>query len=353
MRAHPFSILALALIPVIAAFPAAPAAAQEPPRAEGAEEPARAQEIEAVTRSQKRAVEEFLGAVASGRPEAVAYAIHPAALETLRTRILDLLRSEEDRGDFTVRARLFGRATRVAELERLTPNDFYALLGRKLVLVARPYQDARYLGAIRDAGDVVHVVLKGEPPEGRGKVKVVNLVSIVPYGRDWKAALPSEIEAQIDDLVHGRAPPAGMLVPGGPRAEALRTAALAAGGAAAPAPAGAAGGAGSSNPPAILELLDAAEKDLTSGDCEAFYRQRMSPNFRKVTSKKALEALIGTCQRDADARERLISTMRILRSLSPRFQYEGTRAVYDVSNQGLPYDRMALEQVDKRWYIAE
>lgn len=313
-------------------------------------------EVESVSRSQRRAVEEFLGAVATGNPETVAYALHPAELEKLRARLLELMRSENTRGDFTIRSRLFGAATTLAELERLTAFDFYALLGKRLVLVGRSYSDARYLGAIREGGELVHVVLRGKPPEERGKVQVVELVTVMPYGKDWKAAIPSEIEAQIDDLINGRAPPVGLLVSGA-RAAPARGAVLAAPAAAAaaarPGTTVAAPAAAAGNPPAILELLNAAEKDLVAGDCETYYRQRMSPNFRRVTSKKALEALIGSCRHNDELRERLIATLRIVRGLAPHFEYEGTRAVYDLSNQGLPYDHIALEQLDKRWYVAE
>lgn len=314
-------------------------------------------EVESVSRSQRRAVEEFLGAVATGNPETVAYALHPAELEKLRARLLELMRSENTRGDFTIRSRLFGAATTLAELERLTAFDFYALLGKRLVLVGRSYADARYLGAIRE-GDLVHVVLRGKPPEERGKVQVVELVTVMPYGKDWKAAIPSEIEAQIDDLVNGRAQPVGLLVSGA-RAATARGAVLAAPAAAAAAArpgttaAAPTAAAATVNPPAILELLSTAEKDLVAGDCETYYRQRMSPNFRRVTSKKALEALIGSCRHNDELRERLIATLRIVRGLAPRFEYEGTRAVYDLSNQGLPYDHIALEQLEKRWYVAE
>jgi hypothetical protein len=79
----------------------------------------------------------------------------------------------------------------------------------------------------------------------------------------------------------------------------------------------------------------------------------MSPNFRKVTSKKALEALINTCKTSIGTREMLVATVRIVKDLVPIFEYEGRRAVYDVSGQGLPFDRFVLEQVDKKWYIAE
>jgi hypothetical protein len=37
----------------------------------------------------------------------------------------------------------------------------------------------------------------------------------------------------------------------------------------------------------------------------------------------------------------------------PRYDFAGTRAVYDLRGQGLPYPQLLLEQIDKRWYIAE
>jgi len=61
-----------------------------------------------VSMSQKDAALQFLQAVASGDPEAVAFAIHPDDLRALRLRILTLLRNEAKRGDSTVRDRLFG-----------------------------------------------------------------------------------------------------------------------------------------------------------------------------------------------------------------------------------------------------
>ena len=64
---------------------------------------------EKVTNGQRTAALEFLSAVASGDPQAVAFAIHPDDLEALRLRILTLLRDEAKRGDGTVRSRLFGR----------------------------------------------------------------------------------------------------------------------------------------------------------------------------------------------------------------------------------------------------
>jgi hypothetical protein len=249
-----------------------------------------------VSKAQERAAGEFLAAAASGDPQAVAYAIHPTDLDALRTRILTKLREEAKNNDNTIRGRLFGPAMPLADLERLTSVGFYTTLARRLQLGGRPYREVDGIAALPDRDGAVLVVVRGKPPKERGTVSIVHVVALKPYGKDWKAVVPAQIEAQIEDLEEGRrsAPP--------------------------PPP-----GAG----------------------------RYMSPNFRRVTSKKAREALISTCRNSSSNREMLLATVRIVKTLVPRFEYEGQRAVYDLSGQGLPYNRFVLEQVDKRWYIAE
>src|SRR5262249_5698804 len=78
--------------------------------------------------AQKAAASEYLDAAASGSPQAVALAIPPSDLEALRNKVLTQLREEAANGDATVRVRLFGRGKSLAEIERLTPIDFYATL---------------------------------------------------------------------------------------------------------------------------------------------------------------------------------------------------------------------------------
>src|SRR5713226_9012549 len=159
---------------------------------------------EKVSSGQRTAALEFLSAVASGDPQAVAFTIHPDDLQALRLRILTLLREEAKRGDGTVRSRLFGQGIPLDEIERLTNTGFYATLAYKIYLTGREYTEVEGLAAIPDKGDHVQVVVRGRQPRDRGKVQVVNVVTLRPYGKDWKATLPSEIEAQIDDLIAGR-----------------------------------------------------------------------------------------------------------------------------------------------------
>jgi hypothetical protein len=289
--------------------------------------------------AQKRAASEYLDAVASGSPQAVAFAIHPDELEALRMKVLTQLREEASHGDSTVRVRLFGRGKPLAELERMTAIDFYVALGPKLYLFGREYKDADWIAAIPDKNGTVEIVLRGQQEKERGqkRVDVINVVTVRPYGKDWKATLPTEIEAQIDDLVYARRnlyarlPPAA--APGAPR------------------PGSASGETGI--PPAITTLIDAAGKTLAVPNCDDYYYKYMSPNFRKVTSKKALEALINSCKTSLGTRELLVATIRIVKDLVPTFELDGHKAVYDVSGQGLPFDRFVIEQLDRKWYIAE
>lgn len=290
--------------------------------------------VEKVSSAQRTAALEFLSAVASGDPQAVALTIHPDDLQALRLRILAMLKDEAGRGDGTIRTRLFGQGMRLDEIERLTNTGFYATLAHRLHLTGREYVSVEGLAAIPDKGGHVQVVVRGHQPKHQGRVDIVHVVALKPYGKDWKAAIPDEIEAQIDDLIEGRA---------------TRTSRM---GAHAGAGAQPEGGTEAASP-GIVELLTAAEKSLNDGRCEDYYRKQMSPNFRRVTGKKALDALVSSCQNSMGTRQLLLSTLHIARGLEPRYENQSQRAVYDLSGQGLPFQTFTLEQVDGHWYIAE
>jgi hypothetical protein len=306
-----------------------------------------------VTAAQRRGAAEYLAALAAGSAQAVGYAIHPAELDKLRLTLLTQLRDEAARGDTTVRARLFGQATPLTEVERWTTLVFFTNLARRLELPrSRAYDDLKSIAAVRDSGELLHVVVRGRQPRERGATQVVEIVSLLPYGKDWKAALPSELEAQIEDLIEGRGPTRG----GAAAATASGVGAGAATGGTAAAPAAAAGTAAvtlAANPPEIVAMLAAAEKALVDGRCDEYYREYLSPNFRRTLSKKMFDALIASCRNSLGARESLIAALRIVRRATPRLEYESTRASYDVSGQGLAFDRFVLEKIERRWYVAE
>jgi hypothetical protein len=283
--------------------------------------------------AQQRGAEAFLKAVASGDAQAVAQEMHPDELEKLRSRLLTLLRAENLRGDSTYRSRLFGPGRSLNDLESMTPVRFYAALAERLRLRSREYEKFDWLAAVPD-GKVVHLLGKGIPPKDRGAVPVVVTVALMQYGAQWRASIPSEIEAQLDDLLEGRATAA-------PVAAATRGSTSAA-------------VAGQPLAPGISELLARAEASLAAGDCQQYYDEYMSPNFNKATSRSARKTLVAACTNSEDTRETMITTLRIVQELTPRYDLGGTRAIYDVSGQGLPYERFVLERdKDMRWYIAE
>ena len=89
------------------------------------------------------------------------------------------------------------------------------------------------------------------------------------------------------------------------------------------------------------------------GRCDRYYRDFLSPELRRTLSGRTLDALVAACNRSIATRELLIAALRIVRRTAPVFEEGGSRAVYDVEGQGLPYDRYVLERVDGRWFIAE
>jgi hypothetical protein len=291
--------------------------------------------------SQHRAAEEYLAALATGDAHAMAQTLHEDELVLLRKRLVDALHLEADRDENLLRGRLFGTGMPLSDIERLTPQNFFVALSARLRFGGRNFERVEWLAAVPDSGGMVQMVGRGRLPRDQGTVRIPVLVSLVPWGKDWKAALPLELQAQIDDLMTGRTrlanAPASSSV-------AANTNTPGAGGATNAAPA---------SPQAILVLLTEAEVNLKARNCEDYYSKQMSPNFRRTTATKALHALVTSCENRAEMRDKLLTALSLARSLPPRYEYQGTRAIYDLRGNGLPFNELVLEQIDKRWYIAE
>ena len=151
-------------------------------------------------------------------------------------------------------------------------------------------------------------------------------------GEGWKASLPLELQAQIDDLRSAGCAP-------GRRHRCAGN--------------GRHGSAVCDHAAGLLDLFTAAEGNLKAARCEEFYEQQMSPNFRRTTAAKARRTLVTSCETRPEIRDRLLAAMQFAREGDPRHEYAGTRLVYDLKDKGLPFRQFVVEQVDKRWYIAE
>ena len=95
------------------------------------------------------------------------------------------------------------------------------------------------------------------------------------------------------------------------------------------------------------------EQAVTRVSSDRYYGEHLSPGLRQSLGKRALDTLVTACSRSIANRELLVAALRLVRRTPPVFEDGGDRAVYDLSGQGLPYDRYVLEQVSGRWYIAE
>ena len=293
---------------------------------------------ESVTGAQRQAASDYLLAVSSTDLQAVAYAIHPAELDRLRFGVLQKLREESARGGNTIRERLFGSAMPLSDVERLTSANLFRAVARRWSPHVRTHDSLEGLSATRE-GERVHVLVKQRPSKEGGRIETLEVVTLLAYGREWRAALPPEFEALVDDLVSGRQSRAVVAQTPStidtPLVLRSSTQAL------------------ERNPPEIVSMLEAAEKVLVDGRCDRYYKEFLTPELQRGLAGRTMDSLISSCRRSMASRELLIAALRIVKRTSATIDNGGNRAVYDVTGQGLPFDRYVLERVEGRWYVAE
>ncbi len=293
---------------------------------------------ESVTGAQRQAASDYLLAVSRNDPQAIAYTTHPAELDRLRFGVLQKLREESVRGGNAIRERLFGAAMPLSDIERLTSVNFFRALARRWSPTVRTHESLEGLSATRD-GERVHVLVKQRPPKDGGRIETLEVVTLMTYGREWRAALPPEFEALVDDLVSGRQL-RGVVAQGGSTTDV---------------PLASRGSlqAAERNSPDLVSMLEAAEKALVDGRCDRYYKEFLTPELQRSLAGRTMDSLISSCRRSMASRELLIAALRIVKRTPATIDNGGNRAVYDVTGQGLPFDRYVLERVEGRWYVAE
>ena len=294
---------------------------------------------ESVTGAQRQAASDYLLAVSRNDPQAIANAIHPAELDRLRFGVLQKLREESTRGGNAIRERLFGGAMPLADIERLTSVNFFRAVARRWSPTVRAHETLDGLSATRD-GERVHVLVKQRPSKDGGRIETLEVVTLMAYGREWRAALPPEFEALVDDLVSGRQLRA-VVAQSGSMTDAP------------PAASRSSPQAPERNPSEIVSMLEAAEKALVDGRCDRYYKEFLTPGLQRSLAGRTMDSLISSCRRSMASRELLIAALRIVKRTPATIDNGGNRAVYDVTGQGLPFDRYVLERVEGRWYVAE
>lgn len=268
----------------------------------------------------------YIKAVASGDPAAVLGLYHPGELEDLRQRVLKVIEQENSQGGAAIRSRLFGPAASVESIRRLTPDTFYTTVARAVSPPAERIEEVRIVGIVTENSQLQHAVARVLPPKdanARGRIAVVSLIR---YGKEWRVQLPTWLQARVDAALAATEEGKGAAQANPPKTP---------------------------NSPDLMAALKAGSAVLRAGDCAEFFNVHMSPNFRSSTSAKALGTLIKQCEVREETRETYIGALEVAQRLSPKLEQDGTRAVFDMHGQGLPFERFVLEKLDGNWYIAE
>lgn len=256
--------------------------------------------------------------------DAVAFAIHPDELARVRKLALDAVEAEAKESSKDIRSRLFGGAVTVDDIRHMTPHATMSLFVKRFLVAPRAMNKTRVIGKVQE-DKMEHVVVRGwENENGRGASSVL-LVTLTPYGKQWAAVVPTELEEKIEAIIAGA--DVGARDVGDSHVAPLD--------------------------PAIAKLLDTGISALKEARCSDYYNNVMSPSFRKATSAAAAKTLISQCEKSQAMRDRIRITLEVALTLRPRYEYDNTRAVFDMTGQGLPFDRFTVEMIDKKWYIAE
>jgi len=282
----------------------------------------------ALSGQQRKLIESYLKAASDGDRAGVVSMLHGGDVERFRTEVMKALDSEQGQGRSVLRDKLFGSASSLDELRRLTPPNFVLAMTRRLNFPSVPAKSIDPIGEIEEDSNTVHVVVRAWPEEKKKGASRLTLVTLRKLAdKNWGLAIPDAFQAQVDAALHG-----------GP---------VSAGAAATPA------APASTNSPEILQLIDNGTKLLSDGNCASYYTVAVSPSFRASKSDKAIKTLIQQCERSVDFREMYAAALAVARRSAPQMSADGKRAVYDLKGQGLPFETFTLERVEDRWFIAD
>jgi len=122
--------------------------------------------------------------------------IDPDELARFKEMLMPLVRREAATGDTPITAALFGKDTKLAQVEAMSPLEFSTalmrVLGEKLSDVK--YGDVQVLGTVREK-EVVHVVARVATEISAGvQMNTVTVISTRKSGDAWKLMLTGELE---------------------------------------------------------------------------------------------------------------------------------------------------------------
>ena len=280
--------------------------------------------------SPERTAEEFVQLATSQGPSAAVILYHPDEVQRVRDKILLMCEREAESGRKQIRGTLFGAGVTLDEVRRMTPENLLLAVMAKLPARTTVYDDFKALGTVKEGANL-HVVVRAslKKVERLKRRSIVQVVSLLPSGKEWRAAVPSGIEAYIDgvlaaspdDLPPVAAPPA-------PAAAAVKDAAWSA-------------------------LLTRGVDLLSRGNCLTYFLDVVEPGFSKTMSPKNFDSVVRGCELNDHIREKYRLGLELAGGREPKVEQGGSKVTYDLSGEGLPYDHLTLVRLDGRWFVSE
>ena len=126
--------------------------------------------------------------------------MHPEALKSFKTAILDVMDSAEKAGREGQLLSLFKDVTAVSDLRNLNDAAFFASFYEGVIKMQPRIRDSmkgmtiEVIGNVKEGTDVLHVVYRGTVNSGDLKVSQLSVMSMKANGDRWGMLLTSDLE---------------------------------------------------------------------------------------------------------------------------------------------------------------
>ncbi len=278
--------------------------------------------------SPEKTAEAFVALSTSGGPSAAVILYQFSEVQRIRDKVLLAVEREAESGRKQVRAALFGAGPSLDDVRRMTPENLLLAIMARLPSRTAVYDTYKALGSVKE-GEMLHVVVRAslEKVERIRRRSIIQVVTLLPSGKEWRAAVASNIEAYIDSVL-AAAPDDAPPVVGSPAV-------------AAPAD------------PAAKALLARGIDLLHKGNCLTYFLDVMEPGFSKAMTQKSFDAIVRSCELNERTREKFRVGLELAAARNPKVEEGGSKLLYDLNGEGLPYDHVTLTRIDTRWYVAQ
>ncbi len=278
--------------------------------------------------SPEKTAEDFVHIATVDGPSAAIVLYHPSDVQRVYDKVLLRVEREAESKRKQIRTALFGAGASLDDVRHMTPeNLLLAVIARVPTAHATTYDQYKALGVVKE-GEVMHVVVRAslEKVERLKRRTIVQVVTLLPSGKEWRAAVPSPIESFIDDVL-AAAPDTLPDVVDAPAAAVAKN-------------------------PEWDALLARGSDLLQRGSCLTYFIDVVEPSFAKSMTQKSFDAIVKQCELNERTREKFRLGLELAAARAPRVESGGTRVIYDLHGEGLPYEQLVLTRVENRWYVA-